>query len=63
MWGDRRQSVEGNTIILALGVVPRRELADQLRGLDVDFHMVGDCARSGKLHDAVEDGFYIASKV
>ena len=59
----KQQIIEAETVVLALGAEPNRELADQLKKMDIELYIVGDCAKVGRLPDAVEAGFKAALKL
>lgn len=50
-----------DTVVLALGAVPDRGLAEKLIGRGISLHMVGDCAGVGDALDAIRDGFRIGN--
>jgi len=54
----QRFPIEADTVVLALGNKPNRELASQLEELDIELHIVGDCAGVGKMIKAIKEGFH-----
>ncbi|MFC1535479.1 FAD-dependent oxidoreductase, partial [Thermodesulfobacteriota bacterium] len=54
----QRFSIEADTVVLALGNKPNRELASQLEKLSIELHTVGDCAGVGKIIKAIRSGFH-----
>ena len=52
-----RFTVEADTIVLALGHEANKELVGQLKDMDIELHIVGDCSGVGKLAKAIKDGF------
>jgi len=56
----KQQLIEADTVVLALGAKPNRELADQLQKLGIELYIVGNCAKVGRIPDAVEEGFKAA---
>jgi 2,4-dienoyl-CoA reductase-like NADH-dependent reductase (Old Yellow Enzyme family) len=46
------ETLAADSVIVAVGVEPRHELADELRGL-VETYVIGDALRPGRIHDAV----------
>lgn len=59
----KQELIEADTVVLALGVQPRRELAEQLTGLGTELYVVGDCAEPRRLPEAVSDAFKAALKL
>jgi len=53
----QRDSIEADTVVLAVGHEPNRDLAKELDKLGVEFQVVGDCTQVGKVVDAIESGF------
>jgi len=49
--------IEADTIILALGVTPRRSLVEEFEAAFKEVRVIGDAARGGRIVEAVEDGF------
>jgi 2,4-dienoyl-CoA reductase-like NADH-dependent reductase (Old Yellow Enzyme family)/thioredoxin reductase len=60
---SKQQFIKVDTVVLALGARPNRELADHLKMLGTELYLVGDCAQARKLPDAVEEGFKTALKL
>ncbi|MCQ2452798.1 MAG: NAD(P)/FAD-dependent oxidoreductase [Oscillospiraceae bacterium] len=53
-----------DTVVLSMGVRPRKELASQFEGTAFDVFYCGDCAvRAGNITSAVRDGFYAAMNI
>ncbi len=46
-----------DSVVLACGVQPRRELADSLRPAGVPVHVIGDASKPRSLADAIREGF------
>ena len=55
-----REIVRADTVLYALGMTPRKELADILRCEFDDVIAVGDCVRPRKVQDAVHEAYYAA---
>jgi 2,4-dienoyl-CoA reductase-like NADH-dependent reductase (Old Yellow Enzyme family) len=49
--------VPANTVILALGVRPRKDLVDDLKAAFPDARVVGDAVRGGRIVDATQDAY------
>ena len=56
----KKQLIEADTVILALGAQPNQELGNQLKKLGTQLYLVGDCNVVRRLPDAVEGGFKAA---
>ena len=48
--------LEADSVVVAVGMAPRREEAHQLAGECADVHIIGDCVAPGRIRDAVVDG-------
>ncbi len=46
-----------DSVVLACGVLPRRELADSLRETGVPIYVIGDALKPRNLADAIREGF------
>jgi len=49
-----------DTVVYALGMKPREDLACSFRNSALCFASVGDCSKAGKVLDAVHQGYYVA---
>lgn len=58
-----RRTIEANTVVLALGVIPDRELADQLEGKVPQLRVIGDSAAGGNIVEAIHQGFRVGCEV
>ena len=56
----KKQLIEADTVILALGAQPNQKLGNQLKKLVTQLYIVGDCTEVRRLPDAVEGGFKAA---
>jgi len=56
----REQRFPCDAAIVAMGLVPRSEEVDNLRGLVAETIVIGDCSRSGKIMDATRAGWEAA---
>jgi 2,4-dienoyl-CoA reductase-like NADH-dependent reductase (Old Yellow Enzyme family)/thioredoxin reductase len=59
----KEQVVEANTIIMAGGMEPNKEVMDMLSGKASQVINVGDCADLRLIHGAVEDGYRAALSI
>ena len=49
--------LKADTVVLALGLKPERDLANALEGKVAELHVIGDCEQPGKIIDAVWGAF------
>jgi len=56
----QRRVIEADSVVLAVGGIPNKELAEALREKNLEVHTVGDCIEAGKIIDAVASGFRVA---
>ena len=56
----KSQTKRADTVILAVGMKPRRELLDALEGKVPDIHAIGDCVKPRKILDAVWEAYRIS---
>jgi 2,4-dienoyl-CoA reductase-like NADH-dependent reductase (Old Yellow Enzyme family)/thioredoxin reductase len=57
---DKLHTAEADSVILATGRVPNRELVYGLQGKVAELYEVGDCWRPDKIASAIHDGAHIA---
>jgi 2-enoate reductase len=55
--------LEAGTIVLAVGTMPVREIADRLRDRVPEVYLIGDSAGHHRIADAVYDGAIVASRI
>ena len=55
-----KKTIEADTVILALGAVSNRDLAEEIRGKVPKVYSIGDCVEPGKLLEAIHGGFHVA---
>jgi NADPH-dependent 2,4-dienoyl-CoA reductase/sulfur reductase-like enzyme len=56
-------SFTADTVVAALGTTPDNALMKEMEKLDADIYMIGDAKVSGKVFDAVKDGFDVAFNI
>jgi 2-enoate reductase len=56
----KKRTLEPDTIILAVGLKPNRELVEALQGKVRELYVVGDCVESRRIIDAIWGGFRTA---
>ena len=54
---------EGDTVVLAVGMKPRAELASELQGKVKEVHAIGDCQRPRRIAEAIEEGLRAALRL
>lgn len=59
----RTNELEADTVVLARGYVPRKELYDALTGQVPELHAVGDCVSARNIRAAVHEGSYAARQI
>lgn len=57
-----RKFIMCDTVALALGLKPEKELYESLRKECTELYMIGDCKEPGKIMDAIWDGYHIACR-
>lgn len=59
----RVKQLECDTVVLAAGMTPRRELWDSLVGDFAEVYDIGDCKQPRKVHDAIWEGWSVGRTV
>jgi 2,4-dienoyl-CoA reductase-like NADH-dependent reductase (Old Yellow Enzyme family)/thioredoxin reductase len=59
----RRHSFEADTVVLALGYTPVRDLADALKGKVPELYIIGDAREPRNMMNAVHDGAYFGQLI
>ena len=52
-----KTSIPADTILLAVGRIPSRQLKEQLKGKVAEVYAIGDCVSPGLINDAIHQGF------
>jgi len=55
--------LEADTIVLATGSVPAPRVADEVRSLGIETHVVGDCLEPRAIVDAIREGYHAGCSV
>jgi len=66
VWIDREgqsEFVEGDTVVLAVGLQPSRGVAEMLEGKVSELHLAGDCVEARLIREALEEGFCLACQI
>jgi len=58
---SREKTIPCETVALALGLEPKRELYAALRKNVYELHLIGDCREPRRIMHAIWDAFYVAS--
>jgi len=61
--GGERKTLEADSIITTLPLLPNIELVKQLEDKGAEIHPIGDCREFGLMHDAIADGSRIARRI
>jgi 2,4-dienoyl-CoA reductase-like NADH-dependent reductase (Old Yellow Enzyme family)/thioredoxin reductase len=56
----KRRIIKADSVVLAMGGIPNKELAESLRGGALKVYTVGDCVEAGKIINAIAGGFRAA---
>lgn len=56
--GGNTEDLKANTIVLSMGMEPRKELAASLQGKVPELHIVGDCVEPRRMINAIWEGFH-----
>jgi 2,4-dienoyl-CoA reductase-like NADH-dependent reductase (Old Yellow Enzyme family)/thioredoxin reductase len=59
----QRQNIEADTIVFATGAIQNNKLAKELEGQDIVLNHIGDCAKPGKIIDAIRDGAKVGREI
>jgi pyruvate/2-oxoglutarate dehydrogenase complex dihydrolipoamide dehydrogenase (E3) component len=54
---------DADTVVLATGMKPLRELAESFYGIVYDVKLIGDCVRPRKVDDATYEGFFAVTSL
>lgn len=55
---DGRQTIPADYVVYSVGMMPRRELAEQFYDIVYDVKMVGDCMGARRINEAVHEGYF-----
>ena len=54
---------EADSVVLAVGYKENNKLAKELDGKVANVHLIGDCAERARIHEAIESGFLVATRI
>jgi NADPH-dependent 2,4-dienoyl-CoA reductase/sulfur reductase-like enzyme len=60
---DNRKTIKADTIVLAMGMIPRNGLLPALEDKIPEVYSIGDCVKARKVKDAVWEAFRIARRI
>ena len=58
-----KQTIEANTIVLAVGAKSNIELLKSIKDIVSEIHLIGDCVEPRRIIDAIGDGHRIGLAV
>jgi len=58
-----KQSIKADTVVLAVGLKPKKELFQALKDKVKATYVIGDASEPRKIGDAIREGFFIANKI
>lgn len=62
--GDsQRKEIQCDTVVLAIGLKPDRELYESLVGETVELYLIGDCKEPRKIHQAIWEGYTVGHTI
>ena len=59
----KKKTLAVDTIVLACGSSPNTELLEELRGINTEIHIAGDCAEPRNIFEAIDDGARIGHMI
>ncbi len=59
----KTETEQFDTVILALGSVPVKDMEQQIKDLGIPFSAIGDCVTPGKINNAILGGFLAAKEI
>jgi len=66
VWVDQEghsEFIEGDTVVLAVGLRPNCRAAEMLEGKVGELYLAGDCIQARLIGDALEEGFCLAQQL
>jgi 2,4-dienoyl-CoA reductase-like NADH-dependent reductase (Old Yellow Enzyme family)/thioredoxin reductase len=60
---DERRVLEADSVVLAVGAQPNREVVRELEDRGFHPYLIGDCAGGGRIVDAIADGFRVGREI
>jgi NADPH-dependent 2,4-dienoyl-CoA reductase/sulfur reductase-like enzyme len=59
----KRRVIEGDTVVLALGLKPRTVLVEEFKKTFPNVYPIGDCVQARKIFEAIQEGAHIARQI
>ena len=59
----KREEIEADSVVMAVGFKPQQELFDRLRDTGVEIYSIGDCVAPGKIYDAIHAAYKTARNI
>lgn len=59
----KKQAIKVDTVVLALGVEPNKELMGALKGKVPELYSIGDCVKPGRIYHAIMTGYQTALRI
>ena len=56
-------SFEADSVVLATGMTPKKELLEELKGGPYQLHSIGDCVEPRRIADAVAEAIQTAYRI
>lgn len=53
-----KEKIPADSVVMCVGLIPRRELAESFAGLVYDARMIGDCVRPRRINEATHEGYF-----
>jgi len=60
---QKSSTIESDSVVLALGLKARKELAGALRGEVAELYEIGDCVEPRNIHDAIDEAAHIGREI
>ncbi|MEM3593480.1 MAG: FAD-dependent oxidoreductase [Candidatus Jordarchaeaceae archaeon] len=60
---ENGDTIEADTVVIAVGTVPNNEIIDQLEGLAPEIYSIGDCVQPRKAYEAIHEAAETAHKI
>lgn len=60
---EGQRTLEADTVVIATGSKPCRELEASLQELGIPYHVIGDAAKIGKAFDAIHQGYEVGRQI
>jgi thioredoxin reductase len=61
--GNNEVELPADHVVLALGAVSHNPLEEEVKQHFRDYYVIGDAKQPRKLHDAIEEGFFVGQKI